>query len=461
MEKKLFGTDGIRGVAGQPPLDSMMTFAVGRGLGQYLLQKFPQPRVMLGEDTRESSHWIAETVAAGLHEAGAQTLSVGVITTPGLAYLTVSERFAAGIMISASHNPYQDNGIKVIASSGYKFPDGEEMEFERHIFEALACQRDDDPVPLLLQPDRALLDKYVQYLRRAAAVSYWNLAGRKLVVDCANGSASAIAGEVFEGLGLELHRIADQPNGRNINLHCGSLHLENLREAVLREKADLGVSFDGDADRALFVAASGKFVDGDGILLLASRSMRRKGTLKGNAVVGTVMANLGLECALAREGLRLLRTPVGDKYVMEEMQRAGLNLGGEQSGHIIFSDLATTGDGLLTALQVLRIMAEERQTLEQLVEGLAVFPQTIRNVQVREKVPLESLPRVQEQIRVSQQSLGSAGRILVRYSGTELLARVMVEAESAEAVERHASALVRVIQESIGERIGADPLSSP
>ena len=196
-------------------------------------------------------------------------------------------------------------------------------------------------------------------------------------------------------------------------------------------------------------------------MLLASRSMRRKGTLKGNAVVGTVMANLGLECALAREGLRLLRTPVGDKYVLEEMQRAGLNLGGEQSGHIIFSDLATTGDGLLTALQVLRIMAEERQTLEHLVEGLAVFPETIRNVQVREKVPLESLPRVQEQIRVSQQSLGSAGRILVRYSGTELLARVMVEAESAEAVERHASALVRVIQESIGERIGADPLSSP
>ncbi|MDP2735250.1 MAG: phosphoglucosamine mutase, partial [bacterium] len=282
----------------------------------------------------------------------------------------------------------------------------------------------------------------------------------KLVVDCANGSAAAIAGEVFSGLGLQLYLIADQPDGRNINLRCGSLHLENLREAVLREKADLGVSFDGDADRALFVAATGKFVDGDGILLLASRYMRRKGTLKGDVVIGTVMANLGLENALAGEGLRLLRTPVGDKYVLEEMLRVGGNLGGEQSGHIIFSELATTGDGLLTALQVLRIMAEEQRTLEQLVEGLSVFPQTIRNVRVRERVPLEGLPPVQEQIRASQQCLGNAGRVLVRYSGTELLVRVMVEAESAEQVERHASALVRVIQESIGESIGAAPLSS-
>ena len=460
MEKKLFGTDGIRGIAGQYPLDSHTTFAVGRCLGQYLLRKFPQPRVILGEDTRESSRWIAETVAAGLHEAGVIAYSVGVITTPGLAYLTVSEGFAAGVMISASHNPYQDNGIKVFDGSGYKLPDEEEMALERDIFMALSRPSDGNPVPLLLQPDRALIGSYVQYLRRAAAVSDWNLAGLKLVVDCANGSAAAIAGEVFSGLGLQLHLIADQPDGRNINLRCASLHLENRREAVLRVSADLGVSFDGDADRALFVAATGKLVDGDGILLLASRYMRRKGTLKGDVVIGTVMANLGLENALACEGLRLLRTPVGDKYVLEEMLRVGGNLGGEQSGHIIFSELATTGDGLLTALQVLRIMAEEHRTLEQLVEGLSVFPQTIRNVRVRERVPLEGLPPVQEQIRASQQCLGNAGRILVRYSGTELLVRVMVEAESAEQVERHASALVRVIQESMGESIGAAPLSS-
>ncbi|MBI4444093.1 MAG: phosphoglucosamine mutase [Acidobacteria bacterium] len=456
MEKKLFGTDGIRGVAGQYPLDSPTTFAVGRCLGQYLLRKFPQPSVILGEDTRESGRWIAEMVAAGLHEAGVKTYSVGVITTPGLAYLTVSQGFDAGIMISASHNPYQDNGIKVFAASGYKLPDEEEMALERDIFQALSRPSDGNPVPLILQPDRALIGSYMQHLRRAAAVSDWNLAGRKLVVDCANGSAAAIAGEVFSGLGLQLVPIADQPDGRNINLRCGSLHLENLREAVLREKADLGVSFDGDADRALFVAATGKFVDGDGILLLASRYMRRKGTLKGDVVIGTVMANLGLENALACEGLRLLRTPVGDKYVLEEMQRVGGNLGGEQSGHIIFSELATTGDGLLTALQVLRIMAEEQRTLEQLVEGLSVFPQTIRNVRVRQRVPLENLPPVQEQILASQQCLGNSGRILVRYSGTELLVRVMVEAASAEEVEQHASALVRVIQENIG----AAPLSA-
>lgn len=450
MNKELFGTDGIRGVAGQSPLDSNTTGVVGLCLGQYLLQKFPHAKVILGQDTRESSRWIAETVAAGLHGAGAQTLSVGVITTPGLAYLTVSEGFAAGVMISASHNPYQDNGIKVFATTGYKLPDEVELEIERRIFQALERPTNRPPVRHPLQPDRVLVGRYTESLRRAAAVSSWNLPGQKLVVDCANGSASPIAREVFSGLGLELVWIADQPNGRNINLHCGSMHVENLRQAVLREKADLGVSFDGDADRALFVSATGKVVNGDGVLLLASRYLRQKGTLKGNAVVGTVMSNLGLERALAREGLRLLRTPVGDKYVLEEMLRSGVNLGGEQSGHIIFSDLATTGDGLLTALQVLRIIAEKQQTLDQLVEDLTVFPQTIRNVRVRAKVPFENLPRVQEQIRASEQSLGERGRILVRYSGTELLARVMVEAQSVEEVERHASALARVLQESIG-----------
>ncbi|MBI4464919.1 MAG: phosphoglucosamine mutase [Acidobacteria bacterium] len=455
MKKELFGTDGIRGIAGQPPLDSNTIFGVGLCLGQHLLQKFPQPRVILGEDTRESSRWIAETVAAGLHEAGANALSVGVLTTPGLAYLTVSDGFAAGVMISASHNPYPDNGIKIVASTGYKLPDEEEMELERRIFEALGRRTEHPFVPLALQPDPILIGRYTESLRRVAATSHWSLPGLKLVVDCANGSASAIAREVFSGLGLELCLIADQPNGRNINLHCGSMHVENLLQAVLQETADLGICFDGDADRALFVAATGKVVDGDGVLLLASRYLRRKGMLRGNAVVGTVMSNLGLERALAHEGLRLLRTPVGDKYVLEEMLRSGVNLGGEQSGHIIFSDLATTGDGLLTALQVLRILAEEQQRLEQLVEDLTVFPQTIRNVRVREKVPLESLPQVQKQIRASQQSLGDSGRVLVRYSGTELLARVMVEAESVEEVERHASALARVIQETIG----AGPLS--
>lgn len=456
MERKLFGTDGIRGVAGEPPLDSSTIFVVGHCLGGYLRREVSDPRVVLGEDTRESSRWIRETVAAGFQQAGVQTRTTGIITTPGVAYLTASEGFAAGVMISASHNPYQDNGIKVFAATGFKLPDVDELEIEQRIFAMLATGLAPQPCRLSSDPNGVLVRKYVEFLRRAVAASSWRLPGWTLVMDCANGSASMVARETFSHLGLELKVLADQPDGRNINLDCGSMHMENLQKAVLREKAHLGVAFDGDADRALFVTAAGRVVNGDGVLLAASRYMRRRGLLQGGAVVATVMSNLGLERALAREGLQLLRTPVGDKYVLEEMLRAGVNLGGEQSGHVIFSDLATTGDGLLTALQVLRIMAEEGKTLEELGEGLEVFPQTIRNIRVREKVRLETLPRVREQIQASEQSLGDSGRVLVRYSGTELLARVMVEAESAEEVDRHASAIARAIQESIGAD-SADP----
>ena len=451
MEKKLFGTDGIRGVAGEAPLDPPTIFAAGLCLGQYLHSKAPRPRVIVGEDTRESSLWIAETVAAGLSEAGVEILAVGVITTPGVASLTASEAIAAGVMISASHNHYRDNGLKVFASTGTKLPDEAEKEIEEQIFLALANPSGPRPRRLALDPNRLLVREYIDFLRSVSPTP-GSLAGQKLLIDCANGSASAVAREVFSGLGMELNILSDQPDGRNINLGCGSLHLENLRRAVLEERADLGVAFDGDADRALFVSGTGRLVDGDGVLLAASRYMQRLGALRGGAVVGTLMTNLGLERALERDGLKLLRTPVGDKYVLEELLRAGCNLGGEQSGHIIFRDLATTGDGLLTALQVLRIMAGERRTLEELVAGLVVFPQTIRNVRVRERVPLESLPQVMEEIRASEERLGNSGRIVVRYSGTELLLRVMVEAETDAEVERNASAIVRAIERSIGAR---------
>ncbi|OFW27236.1 MAG: phosphoglucosamine mutase [Acidobacteria bacterium RIFCSPLOWO2_12_FULL_60_22] len=449
MEKELFGTDGIRGVAGQPPLDLATVFAVGLSLGQLLRRKAARGNVILGEDTRESSHWIAETVAAGLQETAREVVGVGVITTPGLAYLTASENFAAGIMISASHNPYQDNGIKIIAATGFKLPEEDEMEITRQVCRMLGDGSAPQSYALSVPANPRLVNRYVDFLRRAAGPS-WSLPGWKLILDCANGSASAIAKEVFSGYGLEVRFLGDRPNGQNINLHCGSLHMETLQEAVLREKADLGAALDGDADRALFVAANGHLVNGDGILWAASRSMREHGTLQGGAVVGTVMTNLGLEHALAREGLKLLRTPVGDKYVLDEMLRSGANLGGEQSGHIIFRDLATTGDGLLTVLQVLRLLAERKRPLEELVDGLKFFPQTIRNVRVREKAPLESLPQVIEQIQAGEKRLGSSGRLLVRYSGTESLVRVMVEAESAEEVEQVASAIARALEESLG-----------
>ncbi|MBI1956102.1 MAG: phosphoglucosamine mutase, partial [Acidobacteria bacterium] len=336
------------------------------------------------------------------------------------------------------------------SSAGFKLPDEDEWEMEQDIFAHLRSGSAFSP-GFSAEPNRALVERYVDFLRRAAGPD-WALPGWKLVVDCANGSASTLAREVFAGRGMQLEVLADQPNGQNINLDCGSLHLEMLRHAVRELKANLGVAFDGDADRALFVTATGRVVDGDGVLLVASRYWRQQGGLRNGVVVGTGMSNLGLEQALAREGLQLLRAPVGDKYVLEEMLRCGANLGGEQSGHILFLDLATTGDGLLTALQMLRILAEKKQTLDQLVEGMEIFPQVIRNVRVREKVPWESLPEVMARMAASRKSLGDTGRLLVRYSGTELLARVMVEAPTVEEVERHAAAIARAIEESIGAR---------
>ena len=448
-QKELFGTDGIRGVAGEPPLDPATIFAVGVSLGQSLRCKTSSRRVILGEDTRESSRWIAETIAAGLQKAGIEVLAAGVITTPGLAFLTASEGYAAGVMISASHNPYRDNGIKVFASTGLKLPEDEERAITQEIYRMLERGNGVFPSRLSMEPVPELASRYVDFLRRAAGSS-WNLPGLQLAVDCANGSASAIANAVFSDYGMRVRTLADQPNGRNINWQCGSLHLETLQRAVLETKADLGVALDGDADRALFVSTDGRIVDGDGVLWAASRSMKQHSTLTGGAVVGTVMSNLGLELALARDGLKLLRTSVGDKYVWEEMQRSGVNLGGEPSGHIIFRDLATAGDGLLTALEVLRLMAEQQCSLGELVEGLEVFPQMIRNIRVREKIPLESLPRVQEEIEAGQKRLGSSGRILVRYSGTEPLARVMVEGAAASDVEQVGAAIAKALEGSLG-----------
>ena len=449
MRKELFGTDGIRGVAGEPPLDSRTIFVIGRCLGEFLRPRSPAPRVAVAEDPRESSHWIAETLAAGLKEAGVAVGTPGVLTTPGLAYLTAAEQFTAGVMVSASHNPYQDNGLKVFGSDGFKLPDRDELQVEQQILAALRNGRGPQPYREPLPPNRALGQPYLEFLRQRAS-GILPTPARRVVLDCANGSAAIVAHEVFDSSGPKWIWVADAPDGRNINRGCGSLHLENLRAAVLETKADLGVAFDGDADRALFVSGAGRVINGDAVLLIASRYLRERGALRAGVVVGTTMSNLGLERALAQDGVRLLRTPVGDKYVLEEMLRCGANLGGEQSGHIIFRDLATTGDGLLTAIEILRILSEKQKTLEQLTEGWEEFPQAICNVRVREKIPLEQLPAVMEQIHASERSLGNAGRVVVRYSGTEPLVRVMVEAQSAALVEQHTGTIARALEQALG-----------
>ena len=446
MTKELFGTDGIRGIPGTYPLDDATLYGVARALGKYLLETAAKPRVLIGMDTRESGPHIAAQLAAGLADNGVEFLSAGVITTPGVACLVRQNNFSAGMVISASHNPFHDNGVKLFAGSGMKFPDDVEEHLETEIHKHKG--RESTPHGVPIPADRSLDEQYLAYLR-GRAIPGADLKGLKLVLDCANGAASLLGPALFRSLGAEIIAIHNHPNGRNINDGCGSLHPEQLREKVLETRAALGVAFDGDADRAMFVSASGRHVDGDGVLLAAARYFKSVAQLRGGRVIGTTMANLGLELVLHAEGLSLTRVPVGDRYVLEEMLRSGANLGGEQSGHIIFLDDATTGDGLLTALKITCLVAL-RGPLDELTRGLKVFPQKIVNVQVKSKPPLDSLPIVSDAIEKATRSLGSAGRVVVRYSGTEPKARVMVEAEHAEDVTRWAETLATAIRTAIG-----------
>ena len=451
-KRTLFGTDGIRGVAGEFPLDRLTTRVIGRALGHQLARTHKKTRVVIGQDTRESSDWIADSLAAGLREVATEVQSAGVITTPGVAFLARTRKFSAGVVISASHNPWTDNGIKIFGHDGYKLADEAELAIEREISEQLESANGKKFAingVAHLHGQAALHQAYTDWL-----VEHWEPehAGRlKAVVDCANGAASAFAREVFRACGIEAAYIHDQPDGRNINQGCGALHPEVVGKAVLERSAQVGVTFDGDADRCLFADSHGRVVNGDGILLLVARQFQAAGKLTGDLVVATTMSNMGVEAALRRSGIRMLRAPVGDKYVLEEMKKSGAMLGGEQSGHIIFRDgEATTGDGLLTALRVLQIVAESGRPLHELLADLKVFPQVIKNVRVREKKPLEEIPSVAKAIREAEEELNGTGRVVVRYSGTEALARVMIEAESEEKMKKFADSIAGAIQQQLG-----------
>ena len=444
MAKQLFGTDGIRGVAGEYPLDAATVHAFGMALGSDLRRASPDAAVLIGMDTRESGPWIAAQVAAGLARQNVRAVFAGVVTTPGVAYLTRSDGFTAGVMISASHNPYRDNGIKVFGHSGYKLPDDEEHAIEQEIFRHAG---ETPGSPLSLSPDPTLAGRYLDYL--ASTVS-GRFDGTRIVLDCGNGAAFQLGPALFRGLGAQVESICCQPNGRNINLGCGALYVEALRAAVLESEAALGVAFDGDADRAIFVSSSGRIVDGDAVLLIAARALQKAGKLDGGLVVATVMSNLGLERALARAHVKLLRTPVGDKYVLEEMVRSGAVLGGEQSGHVIFRQFATTGDGLLTALRILEIAHSTGAGLDDLTAGLEIYPQRLQNVRVRERRALHELPAVAHEIQECQRAFGDSGRVLVRFSGTEPLARVMVEGPDLARVDEFTDRIAAAIRNEIG-----------
>jgi phosphoglucosamine mutase len=444
MAKQLFGTDGIRGVAGAYPLDPVTVHAIGAALGRDALRHDAQPEIVIGVDTRESGPWLAGQLAGGLDSQGVRSRFAGVITTPGVAYLTRTGPFVAGVMISASHNPFEDNGIKVFSHSGFKLPDEEEHEIEQEVFRLLSEGM--APAAFPLAEDPGLDRQYLENLVTTARVSF---AGARLVLDCGNGAAYRLAPELFGRLGADVRTICGEPNGRNINQGCGALHLEPLQQTVREQGADFGVAFDGDADRAIFVARSGKVVDGDAVLLMAARELNATGCLPGNLVVATVMSNLGLEKALEREGIRLVRTSVGDKYVLEEMVRSGAVLGGEQSGHVIFRQHATTGDGLLTALRIFEIAIKSGKGLDELTADLEVYPQRLKNIRVKRKQPLEELPQVVREIRDCEAQFAGKGRVLVRFSGTEPLARVMVEGPDLAQVQEFTDRIAGAIEKEL------------
>jgi phosphoglucosamine mutase len=463
--KRLFGTDGMRGEAGQFPLDAATVRAAGQSLARHLAEKLGRaPRVVTGRDTRESGGWIERAFLEGALAGGAaEAVSAGVITTPGVAFLARTLPADAGVVISASHNPYHDNGIKIFAPTGRKLDDTTERLIESDIYAefqdgggatrqefdesgAEGNRKGDEEEEGHAAELRAL---YLEYLGGEVAAKL-SLEGLTIVVDCANGAASELAPALLARLGARVVATFDAPDGRNINMGCGSLHTDVLQARVVEEGAHLGVAYDGDADRALFVDARGQLVDGDATLWVLAGQMLERGELDGGRVVATVMSNIGLELALRSRGIELLRTDVGDKYVLEELLRTGSSLGGEQSGHIIFPRVSLAGDGMLTTINLLRAVAESGRTLEELTEGFRRYPQVLLNVRVREKVPFEEVGEVARASREVRERLGEGGRLLLRYSGTEPLARVMIEGRSQAEIDALAEGLAAVIRRGLG-----------
>jgi len=445
--KRLFGTDGIRAVAGESPLDPATVRKFGAALAEVLNARSDtsgECRVVLGRDPRESGPWLRQAVVCGLASRHGRATDVGVVTTPGLAHVLRHNGFDAGVMISASHNPYADNGLKAFGADGFKLPDDTEREIERLMLDGAIDDPGESGAGMAEEPQ--LLDNYLSALEHAPEN---DLNGMKVVLDCANGSASGIAPSVFEGRGATVHTIGDSPDGRNINLDCGSLHLDRLREIVREQDADVGLAFDGDADRCLAVDRRGRSVDGDCILYITGTAMKRSGKLRGNAIVATIMSNFWLEERLGQEEITLHRAPVGDKYVLEKMTQEDLVLGGEQSGHVIFRDHATTGDGILTGLLLLDAV-RNGPSLEELMDGIRPYPQVLINVRVTEKPDLRKHSAIGPAVRKVEAELDGQGRVVLRYSGTEPKARVMLEGKEPRIVRRLAEELSGLIEKELG-----------
>ncbi len=447
--KKLFGTDGIRGESGTFPLDAVTVRKIGRSLGRRFTEKLGRsPRFVTGRDTRESGGWIENAFHNGANAETAECESAGVITTPGVAFITSKFGFDLGIVISASHNPFYDNGIKIFSPSGRKVGDAIEAEIERDVFGG--PQKHDEGISAGISSTRDVEFRNAYLAHLASEMNGLKLDGFRMAVDCANGAASNLAPALFRGFGAEVVAFNDKPNGRNINEDCGSLHLEHLQKKVLESKADFGVAFDGDADRALFVDEKGGIVDGDATLWMMAKYFQNHGKLKNNNVVATVMSNIGLEIALKSKNIELVRTAVGDKYVLEELLKSGSTIGGEQSGHVIFPEKSLVGDGMMTATYLLEAIKEKGLAFSEMTEGFTQFPQILVNVKVREKTPFESVPEIAKASKEIESELNGKGRLLLRYSGTENLARVMIEGEDQGVINLQANRLADVIRDQLG-----------
>ena len=443
--RKLFGTDGIRGVANVHPMTTEIAMQLGRAVAHIFKNKDRRHRILIGKDTRVSGYMLETALASGICSMGVDVLLVGPMPTPGIAFLTTDMRADAGIVISASHNPFQDNGIKIFCRDGFKLPD----EKEKRIEELMFSKEIDSLRPTATEVGKAFriddaAGRYIVFLKNTFP-SDFTLDGYKIILDCAHGAAYKIAPLVFEELGAEVYPLGVEPDGANINLNCGALHPEVVSQAVREKGADIGIALDGDADRVIFVDESGVEVNGDQIMAICAVDLLRESRLKKNTVVATTMSNIGLEIALKKEGISLVRLAVGDRYILEEMLRHGYNFGGEQSGHIIFFDLNSTGDGILSALQVLAAMKRSNKRLSGLSTLMQKFPQIIENVEIKHKKDLDSIPEIRQAISTAEKTLSGKGRILVRYSGTQLICRIMVEGQDEEEIKGIAQNLAQLI----------------
>ncbi len=451
MAKQLFGTDGVRGIANMYPITTEMAMQLGRAAAYVFKHVNRRSRIVIGKDTRLSGYMIENALAAGICSMGVDVLLVGPLPTPGIAFITASMRADAGVVISASHNPYQDNGIKFFARDGFKLPDELELKIEDLIF----SDRIDSLRPTAENVGKAFrvddaIGRYIVFLKNTFPKEL-DLTGMKIVLDCAHGAAYRVAPSVLEELGAKVFAYGVKPDGTNINAGCGSTHPEVISAAVREHGADLGIALDGDADRCIFVDEYGNEVDGDHIMAICGIDMIKRDALPQNTVVGTVMSNMGLDIALRKAGGRVVKTDVGDRYVVEEMRRSGYRFGGEQSGHLVFFDHNTTGDGMISALQVLAILQKSGKPLSELASVMTALPQVLVNVRVRERRDVEELPGISKLIEDVENRLADSGRVLIRYSGTELLMRIMLEGQDQNEITAMANEIAVKVKSLIGE----------